>query len=124
MQLESTKKSLYEQLGGEPAVNAAVDLFYKKVLNDERINHFFTHTDMDKLINKQKEFMTYAFGGHSRYEGQSLRMAHKDLDLIEDDFNAVAECLNDTLEELNVPIQLQAEVMTIVGSTKADILNM
>jgi len=29
--------SLYEKLGGEAAVDAAVDIFYRKVLADDRI---------------------------------------------------------------------------------------
>ena len=33
--------SLYDRLGGETAVQAAVELFYEKVLSDGRINHFF-----------------------------------------------------------------------------------
>ena len=40
--------TLYDQIGGEPAVNAAVDLFYEKVLTDPRINHFFADVDMAK----------------------------------------------------------------------------
>jgi len=39
-------KTLYEKLGGKEAVNIAVDMFYEKVLNDERVKHFFTNTDM------------------------------------------------------------------------------
>ena len=34
-------KSLYERIGGEAAVGAAVDLFYSKVLADQKISHFF-----------------------------------------------------------------------------------
>ncbi|TPW11570.1 MAG: hypothetical protein FD130_1953, partial [Halothiobacillaceae bacterium] len=34
-------QSLYERIGGDPAVTAAVDLFYRKVLADKRINQFF-----------------------------------------------------------------------------------
>ncbi len=40
--------SLYERLGGEPAVNAAVDIFYRKVLADTRISRFFETADMEK----------------------------------------------------------------------------
>ena len=48
--------SLFEQLGGEGAVDAAVDIFYRKVLQDDRIKDFFTDVDMDEQIKKQKAF--------------------------------------------------------------------
>jgi len=48
-------ESLYEKLGGEAAVDAAVDIFYQKVLADDRINSFFTGLDMDKQAKKNKK---------------------------------------------------------------------
>ena len=54
---------LYQEIGGEPAVNAAVDLFYRKVLKDDRMKRFFDGVDMDKQAAKQKAFLTMAFGG-------------------------------------------------------------
>ena len=47
------EKSLYESLGGEAAVNAAVDIFYRKVLADDRIAHHFEQIDMDLQREKQ-----------------------------------------------------------------------
>ena len=37
------------RIGGEAAVNAAVDIFYDKVLGDKRINYMFAETEMQKL---------------------------------------------------------------------------
>ena len=54
--------TLYEQLGGEGAVDAAVNLFYRKVLADSRIARFFDDIDMDEQIVKQKAFLTMTFG--------------------------------------------------------------
>lgn len=39
-------QTIYEKLGGAPAIEAAVPLFYKKVLADATVNHFFKNTDM------------------------------------------------------------------------------
>jgi hemoglobin len=118
-------QSLYDRIGGEPAVNAAVDIFYRKVLNDYRINRFFNNTDMDKQIAKQKAFFTMAFGGPNNYTGQDMRNAHSNLvkmGLSTEHFDAVMEHLGATLVELKVPNDLIAEAAAIAESTRNDVL--
>ena len=120
--------TLFERIGGEPAVDAAVDRFYEKVLSDERIKHFFDTVDMDRQRRKQKNFLTYAFGGPVNYSGKSMRAAHAKLvseqGLNESHFTAVAEHLQATLEDLGVPEDLIGEVMAIAGSTHDDVLGL
>ena len=79
--------SLFDEIGGEGAVNAAVDIFYRKVLKDDRINRFFEGVDMDKQAAKQKAFLSVAFGGPNRYSGADMRRGHAHL---------VARGLNDS----------------------------
>ncbi|WP_233258292.1 group 1 truncated hemoglobin [[Phormidium] sp. ETS-05] len=55
--------SLFEKIGGEAAVEAAVDKFYVRVLADDRINYFFDGVDMEQQRKHQKGFLTFAFGG-------------------------------------------------------------
>jgi hemoglobin len=115
--------TLFEQLGGTAAVDAAVDIFYRKVLSDDVISHFFDAVDMDKQIGKQKAFLTMAFGGPNHYSGKDMRNAHKHMKLTEQHFQAVAGHLQSTLQELKVPEPLIAQVMTIAASTHDDVLN-
>ncbi len=119
--------SIFEKIGGEDAVSAAVDLFYEKVLADERIKHFFASTDMEKQARHQKRFFAYALGGLPSYPGQSLRDAHKHLVLEQglDDshFDAVVENLGAALTELGVAGDLIAEAAGIVQSVRDDVLN-
>ena len=61
--------TLFTRLGGEAAVDAAVDKFYDRVLADDRINHFFKGIDMQQQRQYQKAFLTFAFGGASQYNG-------------------------------------------------------
>ena len=55
----SAAKSLFTRIGGEPAVNAAVDLFYKKVVNDPLLRCCFEGTNLRRLQKKQKFFLRW-----------------------------------------------------------------
>jgi len=63
-------------IGGAAAVDAAVDIFYRKVLTDDRISDFFDTVDMEEQHSKQKAFLTMAFGGPNNYTGKDMREAH------------------------------------------------
>ena len=115
--------SIYERIGGEPAVEAAVDVFYRKVLNDSRISQFFDTVDMDRQRAKQKAFLTFAFGGPNAYAGKDMRAAHAKMQLTEAHFDAVMENLGATLIELGVPNDLIAEAAAVAVSVKNDVLN-
>jgi len=118
--------TLYEKLGGEPAVNAAVDIFYRHVLADDRINYWFDGIDMEKQAQKQKAFMTMAFGGPHNYTGEDMRRAHKHLvekGLNDSHFDAVGENLVKALKELEVPQEHIDEVVAIVETTRDDVLD-
>lgn len=117
--------SLYNDIGGDAAVNAAVDIFYRKVLKDARIKHFFDGVDMDKQAAKQKSFLTLAFGGPNNYSGADMRRGHAHLvakGLNDSHFDAVMENLGATLKELNVPDNLIAQAAAIAESTRKDVL--
>lgn len=118
-------QSLFEKIGGEAAVNAAVDVFYRKVLADNRINKFFEGVDMSKQAAKQKAFLTMALGGPHSYTGKDMRDGHAHLvakGLNDSHFDAVMENLGATLKELGVPDDLIGQAAAIAESTRNDVL--
>ena len=118
-------QTLFQNLGGEAAVDAAVDIFYRKVLSDDRISDFFDAVDMEKQAAKQKSFLTMAFGGPNNYSGMDMRRGHAhlvDRGLNDSHFDAVVENLAATLVELNVAPQYIAEVAALCETTRNDVL--
>lgn len=104
---------------------AAVDLFYRKVLDDQRTKPFFSNLDMDAQVRKQVSFLTWAFGGPAEQRGRNLRDAHAKLrarGLSDEHFDAVAQLLEATLVELNVQRPLIDEAMAIVAGTRSEVL--
>lgn len=123
--LEDTMPTLYEKLGGSAAVDAAVDKFYRRVLADDRIAHFFDGVDMDKQAAKQKSFLTMAFGGPNNYTALDMKTGHAHLverGLNDDHFNAVVENLGATLKDMGVGDDLIAEVAATAETTREDVL--
>jgi hemoglobin len=47
--MDGTSKSLFDRLGGVPAVRAVIDEFYKRLLADDRLSFFFRGTRMHVL---------------------------------------------------------------------------
>ena len=122
---EAIVGSLFERLGGEPAVDAAVDLFYRKVLADDSISNYFDSSDMDAQRSKQKAFLTMAFGGPNNYTGADMRVAHArfvKMGLDDSHFDAVVENLAKTLTELGVTQELIAQVAAVAETTRNDVL--
>lgn len=118
--------SLYEQIGGAAAVQAAVGRFYLKILSDPGLAPFFEGVSMDRQRAKQVAFLTMAFGGPTEYDGQDLRTAHRPLverGLTEKHFAAVALHLKETLEELKIDPVLIGTILKTVAGTKADVLD-
>jgi len=117
--------SLYDRLGGEAAMGAAVDIFYRKVLSDDRINAFFDGVDMERQAAKQKAFLTMVTGGPHNYTGQDMRNGHKHLvarGLNDMHFDTVVELLAETLHELGVNQDDIAAVGAIANSVRNDVL--
>ena len=118
--------TLFERLGGAPAIDTAVDIFYRKMLADNRVSDFFDNADMDQQIAKQKAFLTMVFGGPNNYTGKDLREGHKHLlekGLDDTHVDIVIEHLGATLKELGVAEEDIKEVTGIAEGARGDILS-
>lgn len=117
--------SLYERLGGAPAFDTAVDTFYRRMLTDERVAHFFDDVDMEGQIAKQKAFLTFVTGGPAEYTGKDMRAAHEPLwkrGLTDEHVDVVIEHLGGTLTEMGAASEDVAEVAKLAESVRADVL--
>jgi len=118
---------LYDRVGGDKSMEIAVDLFYRKVLKDELVGHYFEDVDMERQRLKQKSFLSMVFGGPYQYSKLDLRQTHKPLiekfGMTDEHFDRVAALFNETLQELNISEKEKQGVMEIIESTRDDILN-
>jgi len=117
--------NIYEELGGAAAVETAVDIFYRKMLLDERVASYFDAVDMDRQRAKQTAFLTMVLGGPNNYTGKDMRSAHAHLvtrGLNDLHVDVVIEHLGATLKELGANEQQIADVAALANSVRNDVL--
>jgi hemoglobin len=115
--------SIYERIGGEPAVSAAVDRFYERVLADPELKDFFNGVSMQRLKAHQFAFLSQALGGPKQYTGASMRDAHSRLAIEQRHFDGVAVHLVETLRELGVPEEIIGAIAAALMSLAPQIVN-
>jgi hemoglobin len=115
--------TIYQRIGGEAAISAAVDRFYERVLNDPTLSHFFTAVSMPRLKAHQFAFLSQALGGPKQYTGASMRDAHSELAIEQRHFDSVAVHLVETLRELGVPEHIVGEIAAALTPLSNQIVN-
>ena len=126
-QTAKTEKSLYERLGGQPAVEAVASGLVDRILADNRVKGWFTHAasspeNTKAYKAKLASFICAAVGGPCKYDGKDMETAHKGRGVTSDAFEAVAQDLSAQLDQLKVPAKEKGEVMALVKTLKPKIV--
>lgn len=116
------EKSLYERLGGKPAIQAVVDDFVANVAADARINRYFAGANIARLKAQLVDQICEAAGGPCRYTGQNMRDAHRGMGVSSAAFDALVEDLVKSLDKFKVPQKEKGELLSVLGPMKQDIV--
>ncbi len=114
--------SLYDRLGGQPAITAVVDDFVANVAADKRINGQFANTNIPRLKMLLVEQICAGTGGPCQYTGRDMKSTHAHLKISDADFAALVEDLTRTLDKFKVPEKERGELMAVLGPMKGDIV--
>ncbi len=122
----TTKKSLFERLGGQPAITAVVDSFVNTTAVNPKVNFFrdgkYKGLDVVHLKKQVTAFIVQATGGPSEYKGRDMKTAHVGMKITAAEFGAIAGDLAATLDKFKVPKAEKDELMAIAASTQKDIV--
>jgi len=118
-------KTLYERLGGYDAIAAVANDLLPRMQADVQLGRFYQHRGEDGLRRSRQiliDFLCSSAGGPLYYTGRDMKVTHKGMKISESDWSAFLGYLNDTLDTLQVPQPERKEVVALMQSTKADIV--
>jgi len=117
--------SLYERLGGQPAIEAVTDDILDRLVKEPRFAAQFTGAtpeQLKKIRNHVADLLCETTGGPCKYKGRDMRTIHKGMGIHEDDWNVTLGLLQQTLDKFKVPSREQEEVKAIIALTKSGIV--
>jgi hemoglobin len=102
---------LYEELGGQAVLDAAVDLLYERLLADPSTAVWFEEINIVRLRRHQEAFLAVVFEGPERYNGRSMRVAHSGLGISDAAYTAALAHAHEVFVELGVEPDLVARAV-------------
>jgi hemoglobin len=137
-----TKKSLYDRLGGETGIAAIVDDFVNRALADPRVNWERqgveygglmgfreksaewqpTAENVTRMKKHISQFLAIATGGPAHYEGRDMKDVHSGMRITNTQFDAAIGDMKATLDNLRVPTEEQKELLSILESTREQVV--
>jgi len=123
-----TQPSLYERLGGAYSIAAVVDDFIERLLVNGTLNANPAINEARKRVPKAGlKFHVAALvcevsGGPCKYTGRAMKESHQHLNITQAEWDAMVVDFKATLNKFKVPQREQQELITIVGSTRNDIV--
>lgn len=119
---ESTEVTLFEKIGGEPAVEAVVELFYGRVLADPELAGYFEGVEIARLKRHQALFVGQALGSRKPFQGRTMQRAHAGLAITEAAFDLVVGHLAASLAEAGLDEDTIGSIAALLLPLKPDIV--
>ncbi len=118
-------KPLYERLGGYDAISAVCDDLISRLMKDSQLGRFWAHRGSDGLAREKQlliDFLCAAAGGPLYYRGRDMKSTHVGMCISDSDWELFISHLNATIEKFDVPATETKELLAVIESTRADIV--
>ena len=107
---------LYHRLGGVEGVSRIVLALYDRVCESERLEPYFRHADMRRLLEHQAGFLGSVLGGPGSLSDEELAAVPQGLDIQRDEFREMLALLRSVLEATDLSA---AELHNVIQAFQA-----
>jgi hemoglobin len=114
--------SLFDDIGGEPALRGVVDTFVDSVFSDVMIGFIFAGRDRGRIKEMEYQLAAEQLGGPVVYGGRPIASVHAPLPIMGGHFDRRRQILIDTLQDHGVAPEIRDAWIAHVDSLRHEIL--
>ena len=114
--------TLYQRLGGEPALRKVAAETIDRAANDPRTSRSFKDVKLQRVKDKLYEQFCEISGGPCKYSGDPMVEVHKGLKNTEGEFYWLVQFLRDALDHAGAGEREKNELLRLLAPLKRDIV--
>jgi hemoglobin len=118
-----SQPSLFDSLGGEPALRPLIAHFVDRMFHDIMIGYLFRAADRERVKAKEYEFAARHLGAPVEYTGRPLPEAHRAHRITGGQFMRRLQILKETLAAFQAPAAVNEHWVAHTLSLQAQITN-
>lgn len=118
----SGKATLYDELGGMPAIEKITGNFIAEVGYSKNLSAFYADSDLNRFYEKMVEYLCEVVDGPCDYQGESMAVVHQGMNISEADFNDVVDALINAMNRSGVPHRVQNRVLARLAPKREQII--
>lgn len=116
------ESSLYDRLGGEPAVTTVVSELVEVMRIDPVSGHIFRKVNHKRLKAKISEQICTLTGGPCAFDGDDMTTTHAGIPITETDFHRLVEHLVTILDHHGVGTREKNELLAVLAPFKREVV--
>lgn len=120
VQAKANTASIYDDIGGDDAIETVIERMYEHILDDDRLAPYFDESNIQSLINHQSRFIAMVAGGPEYHD--NIPETHAHMNLRDEHFDAVLAYLHTALVENGVDEEYSQQLKSYLQQYRASIV--
>lgn len=115
-------QSLYDEIGGQPTIEAITDNFINEISFNKTIYRYFEKTNITRFREKFIEHLCVNTGGPCTYTGDTMLRVHQGQNINENDFNLTVDLLVNAMKKVGLTYPQQNQVLKVLAPMRGEML--
>ena len=117
-----SEQTLYQDIGGRPALYKVFGLAIHRIYKDERINHYFKGVPKKHLRQHLTDQTCELIGGPCEYKGKTMLESHEGMNISQADFYILVEHVQQAMQDLGLTYAQQNLILKHLAPMQEEII--
>ena len=120
----SQQTTLYERMGGQPAIDAVVENLLYRIADNEEVVSYFANSNIDLFAASLATQLCDVSDGPCQYDGPPMDRAHQTMGITDAHFNRLVQYLDAAMVEVGVPLAARNDMLGRLAPMYEDVMRL